>query len=116
MATREDATLMVQIMQWGAQIGLDDAMHVVHTDKFDPEKATMDDPAVRKVLGFGETVGTFVKQGVLDRGLVLDLWAPELTWKRVGPAALRVREHSGEPRMYENFEALARGAPVAAGV
>lgn len=28
-------------------------------------------------------------------------------WGRVGPAAIRNREQLGEPRLYENFEALA---------
>jgi hypothetical protein len=35
------------------------------------------------------------------------LWI-EGMWSRVGPAALRAREKFGEPRLYENFEALAK--------
>ena len=115
-ATREDAALIVQIAQWGAMSGFDEAFARIHSKDFDPEAATIEDPAVRKVLNWGELVGTFVKQGLLDRDLALDLWAVHLTWKHVGPAALKVRERSGEPRMYENFEALARSAPVAVGV
>jgi hypothetical protein len=60
-------------------------------------------------LFFGETVGTFVKQGVLDRGLVEDLWWIEGMWSRVGPAAQRQRQRLGEPRLFENFESLATG-------
>ena len=116
MATREDATLLVQIMQWAAISGLDEALGKIFSDDFDPETAKANDPAVRKVLNLGETVGTFVKQGLLDRDLVHDLWAMQLTWKRVGPAALKARERIGEPRMFENVEALARSAPVPAGV
>jgi hypothetical protein len=112
MATREDAALIVQILQWGALSGLDDAFHAINSDDFDPETATAHNPSVRKVLNFGETVSTFVKQGLLDRALVIDLWALHLTWKRVGSAALRAREHTGEPRMFENFEALVRGVPA----
>jgi hypothetical protein len=116
MATREDATLIVQIMQWAAMTGIDDALATIFDDSFDPEKAKASDPAVRKVLNMGETIGTFVKQGLLDRDLVFDLWAMQYSWKRVGPAALRLRERIGEPRMYENYEALARGVPASAGV
>jgi hypothetical protein len=34
------------------------------------------------------------------------LWVDGL-WSRVAPAALKVREKFGEPRLFENFEALA---------
>ena len=115
MATHEDAALVVQILQWGAQMGVEEALSTIYSDDFDPEAAQAGDPAVRKVLYFGETIGTFVKQNVLDRDLVQDLWAIEMSWKRVAPAALRLREHAGEPRLYENYEALARQR-VAAGV
>jgi len=113
-ATYEDANLIVHIVQWGAEIGLDNALVKLHDKSFDPEKATLDDEHVRKVLNFGELVGTFVKQNVLDRGLVTDLWAMEGTWRKVAAAAKRARDEHGEPRLYENFEALARGVPAGA--
>jgi hypothetical protein len=108
-ATYEDANLVMQIVRWGTEMGLTDAVLVVLADEFDPETASADDPAVLKVLNFGEVVGTFVNQGVLDRGLVLDMWWMAGLWSRVGPAAGRQREHLGEPRLSENFEKLARG-------
>ena len=53
-------------------------------EEFAPEAADANDPHVRTVLIFGETIGTLVKNGLLDRGLVLDwLWAQGL-WERVG--------------------------------
>lgn len=110
MATHEDAQLVVQILQWGAQVGLDDALSSVFAEGFDVDAAKASDAKVRTVLNFGETVGTFVKQNVLDRDLVHDLWAIEYSWRRVGPAAIRAREAYGEPRLYENYEALARQA------
>ena len=113
-ATKDDAALMVQILQWGSAMGIEEALGAVFSDDFNPETASETDPHVRKVLYYGEAIGTFVKQGLLDRGLVLDLFAMEFSWKRVAPAALRVRERSGEPRMYENYEALV-GSRVPAG-
>lgn len=107
-ATYDDAQLVVQLLRWGADMGLSDAIGVVVSDDFDPERADINDSSVRTLLFFGETVGTFVKQGVLDRGLVEDLWWVEGMWARVGPAAVRQREKLGEPRLYENFEALAK--------
>ena len=54
-------------------------------------------------------LGTLVKNGLLDRALVNDwLWVAG-TWERVGPAAKRARAKLGEPRLFENYEALAAG-------
>ena len=108
-ASYEDANLVMQIVRWGTEMGLTDAVLSVLADEFDPETARPDDPAVLKVLNFGEVVGTFVNQGVLDRGLVTDMWWMEGLWARVGPAARRQREHLGEPRLSENFEKLGGG-------
>ena len=107
-ATYQDAELIVQILQWGSQMGIEDALGTIRAEGFDPEKADANDPDIRKVLYFGEAIATFVKQNVLDRDLVLDLWAVQSSWRRVGPAALRARQRVGEPRLYENYEALAR--------
>ena len=109
-ATNEDAVLVVQIVRWGTEMQLDEAVAELFADGFDPESASVDTPAVRKILSFGETVGTLVKQGLLNRDLVLDLWWVQGIWARVGPAAMRQREKFGEPRLYENIEALALSA------
>ena len=108
--THEDAQLMVQIAQWGTSLGLNDAMPRLFSDDFDPETAdAMSDQAVRTILIFGESIGTLTKRDLLSAELVGDwLWLEGL-WARVGPAALRAREKFGEPRLYENFEALAAG-------
>jgi hypothetical protein len=109
-ATYDDAKLVVQLLSWGTQMDLPGAVTAVMADSYDPEGATVDDPPVRTLLLFGETLGTLVKQDVLDRGLVLDLWWIEGMWKKVAPAALGVRERAKQPRLYENFEALAASA------
>jgi hypothetical protein len=105
--THEDAVLVVELAKFGAMIELGDAAGKIFADDFDPETADLGDPAVRTVLGFNETVATLVKNGLLDRDLVLDwLWVAG-SWDRVGPAAKRAREQSGASLLYENFEALA---------
>jgi Domain of unknown function (DUF4760) len=69
----------------------------------------MTDPAVQALLTFYETIGTFVKNGLLDRDLVYDwIWAAGV-WDRVAPAVARARERTGVPQLFENFEALAAG-------
>jgi hypothetical protein len=109
-ATYDDANLMVQLLRWGADLHLEEAVSAVMSDGFDPTKATPDEPPVRSLLTFGETIGTFVKQGVLDLGLVLDLLWVDGIWAKVAPAALKARQRADEPRLYENFEALAKAA------
>jgi len=107
-ATYDDAAVVLQLVRWGTEMGLDEAAHAVFSDGFDPETASVDHVHVRKLLNFGETVGTLVKHEILDRVLAEDLWWIDGSWKRVGPAARRERERLGEPRLYENFDALAR--------
>ena len=105
--TREDAQLMMQILQWGNTLGLKEAFPSLLADGFDPETADPMDDAVGTVLTFVETIGAFVKLDLLSRELVDEvLWVKGI-WERVGPAALKAREQAGEPRIYENFEALA---------
>ena len=107
--TYEDAQLMIQLAQWGTALGVEEAMPQIFSASFDPQTAdAMSDPAVRKLLGFCESIGTLTKHGLLSVQLVHDwLWVDGL-WERLGPAALRLRERHGEPRLYENFEALAK--------
>jgi hypothetical protein len=107
--THDDAQLMIQIAQWGTSLGVEAALPRIFADDFDPDAAdAMDDEAVRTILLFGESVGTLTKQDLLSFELVDDwLWIKGM-WSRVGPAALRAREKFGEPRLYENFEALAQ--------
>jgi hypothetical protein len=105
--TKEDAAMVIELAKWGAMIELGPAMGVLFDEGFDPETASANDEPVRTVLVFGETVGTLVKNEVLDRELVQDwLWVAGM-WARVAPAASKFRESNGEPRLYENFEALA---------
>src|ERR1700738_3900381 len=108
LPTREDAQLMIQIAQWGTSLGIQDAMAQIFAGDFDPDTAdSLNDEAVRTILVFGESFGTLTKHDLLSVELVDDwLWLGGL-WSRVGPAATKAREKFGEPRLYENFEALA---------
>jgi len=105
--THEDAVLIVELAKWGAMIDLGEASRTVESDDFAPDTADARDTAVHTMLNFYETVGTLVKNGLLDGDLVRDwLWVKG-AWAKVGPAALRAREATGEPKLLENFEALA---------
>jgi hypothetical protein len=108
VATYDDANLVVQLMRWDAESGVDDALAVLFREDFDPVTAAKDDANVRKVLTFGETVGALVRHQVLDANLIGDVYWWEGIWGRVSHHALSAREAAGEPRLYENFEALAK--------
>jgi hypothetical protein len=107
--TREDAQMMVELAKWGAMIDQGAASRKIFADDFDRDAADALDPEVQTTLVWHETIGTLVKNRLLDRDLVYDwLWVAG-AWDRVGPAALRARERSGVDALYENFEALAQG-------
>ena len=112
--SHEDAMLMVELSKLGAMMGLDEASRDLFADDFDPGTAEISNPSVQRILFFYETIGTLVKNGLLDRDLVYDwVWA-EGIWKKVGPAAERAREQAGTVALYENFEALAAGQRLGA--
>jgi hypothetical protein len=107
--THDDAVLMVELAKWGSMIGLNEASRALFADGFNPDAVESTDPHVQTMLMFGETIGTLVKNGLLNRELVYDwLWVVG-TWERVAPAAKRARAKVGVPQMFENYEALAAG-------
>ena len=107
MAEQHDATLLVQLAQWGASMNLEEALEAIWAPDFDPADADPSDRMVRRVLTFGETVGTLTKNSLLDTALVIDwLWVAGI-WARVGPAVEKMRADTGVAALYENFEALA---------
>lgn len=106
--SREDATLIVELAKWASMLGLAEAGRTVFADDFDPESADALDPPVQAFLTFFETLGTLVKNELLDRELVLDWVWVSGAWDRVGPAALQARAQAGSPELWANFEALAQ--------
>jgi len=112
MATQTDAELLVQLLRWATEMGAEPAYAEIFSEGFQKEDASISNPAVGKILTYGEVVGTFVKHGLLDRDLVNDFWLSSAVWDRLAPAVVRCRKEMGEPRMFENFEALAKSAPV----
>ena len=80
MATQQDAQLMMQVLQWSSMSGGIEASRNLMSPDFDAARASAMDKDVFALLLLGETIGTFTKQGLLDAGLVDDLWAPALVW------------------------------------
>ena len=61
-----------------------------------------------KVCGWFESIGTLYKQDLISGELLFDWITVKLPWSRLGNFAVGVREAAGEPRLYENFEAMAK--------
>jgi len=115
--TYQDATLLVQLAQWGAVSGVQEAMNWLWSDEFITDYAEFmkkyppgseGSANINKICGWYETIGTLHKQGLFNEELLFDWLAAYLVWDRVKGFALGWREQSGEPRIYENFEALAK--------
>jgi hypothetical protein len=108
-SSHNDAILLVELAKWGAMIRLDEASRTIFADDFDPNAVEANDPSIQPMLMFNETIGTLVKNRLLDRDLVYDwLWVAG-SWERVGPAAKRAREKVGVAQLFENYETLAAG-------
>lgn len=106
-ATHEDAIVLMQLMNWGTSMGIDDSLATLYSPAFNPDDASMENLDVRKVLLFGETAGALVKHGVLDVGLLTDVYWFEGMWGKVRAHALAARAHEQVDALYEHFEALA---------
>jgi len=57
-------------------------------------------------VGYWEVLSTLVVNGVLSEDLVFDMFL--LPWKKAEPIVYGLRKDWKEPRLYENFEVLAK--------
>lgn len=115
-ATQADAQLLVSIMNGPIAQRAQSGMILLQEYDAPPTltQLTTDHPTGSEghlnalaVLALMELIGTFVKQGLLDRALVHDLLWVSGMWARCAGVARGLRDESGEAAMYENFEALA---------
>ncbi len=115
--TQKDASLMLQLLQVGAGIGLSEAMNWVWSDEFAPDYAEFAEkyPAgsegsvkAAKICNWFETLGTLYKHGLFNEQLLFDWYAVDRVWDRIEAIPLGWRGLVGDARLYENFEALAK--------
>jgi hypothetical protein len=116
--THADAQLLVSLMNGtlGSQAlqGMEvlmayDEIPTIEQIEADHPKGSNGALALHAIMNLNETLGTFVKQGLLHRGLVYDLYWISGTWERCKPMVLDIRQRTGVDALYENFEALALG-------
>lgn len=116
--SQTDAQLMVDLAQLGVAMRVERGQALLYKHQQEGgltyehftsayPNASEDSLAILNVLRWHETIGTLVKQGLLDRGLILDwLWVSG-SWDMCKQIALHHREETKSDSMWENFEALA---------
>ena len=116
--TYEDAHIMLELAQWGTTLGLPEILNWIWSDAFlsDYEAFTKKYPQgseefrkVVDILSWYETLGTLYKNGLFNKKLLYDWLLIGPHWKRLENFALGQRQERGNDRLYENFEALAKG-------
>jgi hypothetical protein len=115
--THQDAVLMIQLANLMVTSGAQEAKDWLWGDEFIPGYTEFvqkyppgSDGYLRAstVCGYFETVGTLHKHGLLSESLLFDWLAVSMVWKRLEGFILGLRRQVDEPRLYENFEAMAR--------
>ena len=115
--TTADAQLILQIMQVDAASGANQGWRLLMNFDTPPTLSQLRRRHPRETAEYGqinaflascETIGTFVKHGLLHRGLVDDTWWVAGAWRVSEKICKGLRKEAGEPRLFENFEALAR--------
>ena len=123
--TKEDGQLLVQLARLSADMKLGEASGFLWSSDFveDYEGFKKQYPFgsehakhVGALAAFYETVATLVKHDLISEELIHDWLGSNLVWGRLEKILVGQREESGEPRLWENFEALAaaRTAPTPA--
>ncbi len=116
--THADAEMLLRLAQVQALLNLPEASAYVWSDEFPTDFAEFrrrfpkgsrshEAGLVHRLLGWYETVGTLYRNGLLNEDLLFDWLAIAGVWDRLKGFALGLREESGEPRLWENFEYMA---------
>ncbi len=114
--TYQDADILLKMARLGVEMNLGELTGWMYSDQFVPDveeftKKYSPDSAefdkVRALLMWYETLGTLYKHGLFNGDLLFDWIFVGAPWERLKSFALAQRQQSGNPRMFENFEALA---------
>ncbi len=115
--THQDAIIMLRLYQLGAIAGLSEATNWMWSDNFITDYAEFikkyppgseGNEKAAKICGYHETIGTLYKNGLFNEELLFDWLAVYLVWDRIKNFAIGLREEAREPRLFENFEAMAK--------
>jgi hypothetical protein len=117
--TREDALLILQAQLQLVLSNTPSALSFTSSPEFDPDykKFVHDHPpgteafaTAMKIATYYEGLGTMWKHGLINEDLLFDWMAVHMVWERMKNFVLGGRADSGEPRLGENFEAMANAS------
>ena len=115
--TYDDANVMLQLARWGSEAGLQDASSFLWSDDFEEDfetfekkylLGTQEDKYAMLICAWYESLGALWVNGLMHEKLIRDWVAVDMVWDRIKNFALGIRDKSGNPRIYEHFEALAK--------
>ena len=115
--TYQDASLLLQMAQWGAASGVQDAANWMWSDAFNEDFDEFQEnyppgsdgfAKARTICAWYETLGTLRKHDLFNEELLFDWLLVSGVWDRIQGFALGLREQIGDPRLFENFEAMAK--------
>lgn len=119
--THDDAMVLIQMFRLGTEGKINKAYQFLWSDDYiqDYQEFLKKYPVgskehgfVGQICGWYETVAAFWQNGLIHENLIEGtLWISGI-WGRVGDFALGNRERLGDPRLYENFEELAKAFPA----
>jgi hypothetical protein len=117
--THQDATVLLKLYEFGGDPHLQEAWKFIFSDDFidDYQAFISKYPATSDqhdyffhYSAWFELLGTLWKHKLISEALLFDWILVPPRWQRVEKLIAGYREESGEPRMYENFEAMAKAA------
>lgn len=117
--TRDDALLILRALDHAALNGTPGAFSFTSSEEFIPNykefirKHPPGSEAYSKALKISthyEGLGTMWKHGLINEDLLFDWLAIHMVWDRMQSFILGSRAEAGEPRLGENFEAMAKAS------
>ena len=115
--TREDADVMLRLAEINALYHLNEAGGIIWSEDFPRDfnafhekypRSTRESTLVNTLLGWFESVGTLVRNGLLSEDLAYDWLAIDASWERLKGIAEGQRKAAGSPALWENFEYIAK--------
>jgi hypothetical protein len=114
-----DAQLLIALYQTQAAHNLAEVMGYIWSNDFPSDfkefrntfergSNSTQEQGLYRALGYFETIGTLHRNNLISEDLLFDWLAVDMAWGRLRGFVLGTRKELGSPRMFENFEYMAR--------
>ena len=114
-----DAQVMIALYEAQAAQKITEVMGYIWSDdfpmdfkafreRFDRGSNSTEEQDIHRILAYFETIGTLYRNNLISEDLLFDWLAVDMVWGRVKGFVGGIRRETGSPRMFENFEYMAR--------